>query len=95
MTIIDADNKAHAADKCMPKQVELILRRTETMKAESSAMFGYKLPLTGKEIMDLKSIKPGPGVKECLDYLLKIAFANPLREKEEFVKLLPGYRLQK
>jgi hypothetical protein len=45
--------------------------------------------------MDLKGIKPGPGVKECLDYLLKIAFANPLREKEEFVKHLLGYRLQK
>lgn len=95
MTIIDADNKAHAADKCMPKQVEIILSRTEAMKAEGSAMFGYELPLTGKEIMDLKGIKPGPGVKECLDYLLKIAFANPLREKEEFVKHLLGYRLQK
>ena len=95
MTIIDADNKAHAADKCMPKQVEFILRRTEAMKTEGSAMFGYKLPLSGKEIMDLKGIKPGPAVKECLDYLMKVAFVNPLLEKEEFVKFLLGYRLQK
>lgn len=95
MTIIDADNNAYAADKCMPKQVEFILSRTEAMKAEGSAMFGYKLPLTGKEIMDLKGIKPGLAVKECLDYLMKIAFANPLRKKEEFVKHLLGYRLQK
>lgn len=82
MTIIDADNNAYAADKCMPKQVEFILSRTEAMKAEGSAMFGYKLPLTGKEIMDLKGIKPGSAVKECLDYLMKIAFANPLRKKK-------------
>lgn len=94
MTIIDADNKAHAAAMCMPKQVEFIIRRTEAMKAEGSAMFGYKLPLTGKEIMALKGIQPGPAVKECLDYLMKVAFANPLREKEEFVKHLLGYRLQ-
>lgn len=92
MTIIDADNNAHAADKCMPKQVELILRRTETMKAEGSDMFNYKLPLSGKEAMELKALKPGPAVKECLDYLMKIAFVNPLREKEEFVKLLLGYK---
>lgn len=50
---------------------------------------------TGKEIMDLKGIKPETAVKECLDYLMKIAFANPLRKKEEFVKHLLGYRLQK
>ena len=95
MLLVDADNNAHAADRCMPHQVELILQRTDLMKAEGSAMFGYKLPLTGKEIMDLKGIKPGPAVKECLDYLLKIAFANPLREKEEFVKHLLGYRMHK
>jgi hypothetical protein len=79
----------------MPRQVELILQRTEAMKDEGSAMFGYKLPLTGKDVMEMKGIKPGPGVKECLDYLLKLAFVNPLRDKEEVIKHLKGYRLQK
>ena len=95
MLLIDADNNAHAADKCMPRQVELILNRTEEMKANGSAMFGYKLPLTGKDVMEIKGIKPGPEVKECLDYLLKLAFANPLRDKEDVIKHLKGYRLQK
>jgi hypothetical protein len=58
-------------------------------------MFGYKLPLTGKDVMDIKGSKPGLEVKECLDYLLKLAFANPLRDKEEVIKHLKGYRLQK
>ena len=79
----------------MPRQVELILQRTEAMKAEGAAMFGYRLPLTGKDVMDIKCIGPGPQVKECLDYLLKLAFVNPLRDKEEFIKLMKGYRLQR
>ena len=95
MMLIEADNNAHAADRCMPLQVELILQHTEKMKAEGSAMFGYKLPLTGKDVMEIKGIKPGPEVKECLDYLLKLAFSNPLRDKEETIKHLRGYRLQR
>ena len=94
MQLIDADNNAHATDRCMPRQVELILRRTEEMKHEGSALFGYKLLLTGKDVMEIKGIKPGPKVKECLDYLMKLAFVNPLRDKEEVIKHLKGYRLQ-
>lgn len=93
MLLIDADNNAHAADKCMPRQVELIIHRTEEMKHEGSAMFGYKLPLSGKDVMKLKGIEPGPKVKECLDYLLKLAFVNPLRDKDEVIKHLKGYRI--
>ncbi len=94
MMLIDADNKAHAADRCMSRQVELILRRTEEMKKAGTDMFGYKLPLTGRDVMELEGIRPGPQVKECLDYLLKLAFVNPLRDKKEFTKLLKGYRIQ-
>ena len=93
MLLIDADNNAHAADRCMPHQVELILQRTEAMKTEGSALFGYKLPITGKDVMEIKGIQPGPEVKECLDYLLKLAFVNPLRDKEEVIKHPKGYRL--
>ena len=93
MLLIDADNNAHAADRCMPRQVELILQRTEQMKAEGTAMFGYKLPLTGKDVMEIKGIQPGPAVRDCLDYLLKLAFVNPLSDKEEMIKYLKGYRI--
>lgn len=93
MLLIDADNNAHAADRCMPRQVELILQRTEQMKAEGTAMFGYKLPITGKDVIEIKGIGPGPAVRDCLDYLLKLAFVNPQREKEEMIKHLKGYRL--
>jgi hypothetical protein len=77
----------------MPRQVETILQLTEQMKAEGSAMFGYKLPLTGKNVMEIKGIPPGPKVKEYLDYLLEQAFDNPRRDKEEVIENLKAYRL--
>lgn len=95
MALIHADNIAHAEGKCMPDQVPAILARTEDMKAEGSAMFGYRLPLTGKDVITIKGIKPGPHVKECIDFLMKVAFVAPLQSREEFEKLLKGYRLSK
>lgn len=94
MLLIDADNKAHAPEYCMPHQVDLILQRTEEMKAEGTAMFGYKLSITEEEVMELKGIGSGPEVKECLDYLMKLAFVNPLRDKDLVIKHLKGYRIQ-
>ena len=73
----------------------MILQRTEEMKAVGSAMFSYKLPLSGRDVMEIKGIQPGPEVKDCLDYLLKLAFVNPLRDKEEVIKHLKGYRIRK
>lgn len=94
MSLIDADNKAHSEVHAMPMQVTEIIRKMEAMKAEGSAMFGYKLPLSGKDIMEIKGIKPGPAVKLCNEYLLKLAFVNPLRSKEEFIKHLKGFEFK-
>lgn len=44
--------------------------------------------------MELKSLKPGPAVKECLEYLLKLAFVTPLRSKEEWTKHVLDYRVK-
>lgn len=93
-TVIHADNMAHADGKCLPDQVPRTRERTSEMMAEGTAMFGFKPWLTGNEIMQLKGIEPGPKVKECLEYLLKLAFVNPVRDNEEVIKLLNGYRLK-
>lgn len=92
MLLIDADNRAHAEGFCLEHQVDLILEATDRMKHEGSALFDYKLPFTGKDVMTLKGIKPGLAVKDCLDYLMKLAFVNPLRDKEEWTKHLVGYK---
>lgn len=95
MLLIDADNKSHAPEHCMPRQAQLIMERTAEMKAEGSAMFGFKLPFTGDEIMQLKQLPQGPAVKECLEYMLKIAYVTPLRDKETWTKHLMGYKPRK
>ena len=95
MLLIDADNNAYADDHCMPHRVELILRRTEEMKAAGTAMFGYKLPVTGRDVMEVMGLQPGPEVKKYLDYLLELAFDCPLSDKEETIKHLKEYRLQR
>ena len=94
LTLIDADNKAHADGYCMSNQIEIIRRRTANMEADGSAMFGYRLPLSGSDVMRIKGLKPGPAVKECMDYLMKLAFVSPLRPVEEFEKHLKGYHLK-
>lgn len=95
MTLIHADNMAHAEDYCMPDQVPFIRKRTIEMVAEGTAMFGHKLWLTGNEIMALKGISSGPKVKECQEFLMKLAFVNPSRDKDEVIKHLKGYRFKK
>ena len=92
LCLIDADNRAHAQVYCMPGQAAAIRARSEAMEKEGSAMFGYELPFDGNEIMELKGLEPGPKVRDCVDYLWKLAFANPLRPREEFVKHLIGYK---
>lgn len=90
--LIDADNRAHAEGYCMRNQVQNIIRRSQALIGEGSAMFDYKLPLSGEDVMAIKGLKPGRAVKECLDFLMKLAYVDPLRSKENFVKHLIGYK---
>lgn len=92
LEIIDADNKAHADDCRMPDQISVVRRRSEEMERDGSAMFGYQLHFNGDDVMKIKGLKPGPAVRDCLDYLLKLAFADPKRPHDEFLKHLTGYK---
>lgn len=94
MTLICADNRAHAKDHCMNNQARIVRDRSTAMEFEGSAMFCYRLPLTGDDVMRIKGLKPGVAVKECMEYLLKLAFVNPKRPIEEFEKHLKGYHLK-
>lgn len=95
MILVDADNRAHAPAFCMEGQISAILQRTEEMKSEGSALFDYRLPFDGQDVMKIKGLKPGPEVKEVLEYLMKLAFQDPLRSEEQWMKHLIGYRLKR
>lgn len=95
LSLIDADNKAHAPEYCLPNQCKNIDNKTCHMIEDGTDMTSYKLPIDGNDVMRVKGLKPGREVKECLDYALKIAFNNPKLNREEFLKLIKSYNLKK
>ena len=79
LELIDADNKSHSKDFCLPDQVI----RIKEMIGEERSWFTYKLPITGEDIMRVKGIEPGPLVKRYKKYLLLYAFSHPSRSGRE------------
>lgn len=94
MTLIDADNKAHAFEYCLPDQVYYICKKTNEMVDNREDMFDYRLPIDGNDVMEIKNLKPCKEVKECLDYAMKLAYNNPKITKNELLKHIKGYKLK-
>lgn len=92
LELIDADNKAHAAECCMPNQVQNIKKKLKKFKEEGTSMENYKLPVNGNDVMEVLGIKPCVKVKECLDWLMKFAFVNPKITKEELLKQIKQFK---
>ena len=94
LTLIDADNKSHAIDHCLPNQVYMIDKLTNRMVDDKTDMFDYELPINGNDVMFIKGIKPGKEVKECLEYAMKLAYNNPKITRTELLKHIKGYHLK-
>lgn len=94
MTLIDADNKSHAIDHCLPNQVYMINKLTNRMVDNNTDMFDYKLPINGDDVMFIKGIEPGRDVKDCLEYAMKLAYNNPKITRTELLKHIKGYHLK-
>lgn len=86
LRLIDADNKAHAEEYCMPNQVSHIVERLQYFKENGLTMKNYKLPVDGNDVMECLNIQPCSEVKKCLEWLLKFAFNNPKITREELIK---------
>lgn len=95
LTLIDADNKSHAIDHCLPNQVYMINKLTNRMVDDNTDMFDYKLPINGDDVMFIKGIKPGRDVKDCLEYAMKLAYNNPKITRTELLKHIKGYKVKK
>lgn len=93
MILIDADNNAHAEGYCLPNQVPNILKNSNILEVEGNDMLDYHLPINGDDVMNIRGIKSGKEVKECLNYAIKLAFNNPKMPKELFLKHIKGYRI--
>ena len=53
-----------------------------------TAMFGYKPPVTGNDVMAVKQIGAGPEVKRYYDQLIEIAYENPVRSRDEWLSCI-------
>lgn len=93
MRIIECDNEAHAKDCCIHNQYSELVTKVE-LEGSHSKMFGYKLPVTGEDIMSVLGLEPGPVIAEINKRLLNQAFIDPEISKERCIKLLPGIRKQ-
>ena len=93
MRIIECDNEAHAKDCCIHNQYSELVAKVE-LEGSHSKMFGYKLPVTGEDIMNVLGLEPGPIIAEINKRLLNQAFLEPEISKERCIKLLPGIKKQ-
>lgn len=75
LTLIHADNEAHAKGYCLPTNARQVYNRI--MSTEAVKMFGYKLPITGDDVMEAVGIGPCEDVKHYLRHCLNLAIKDP------------------
>lgn len=90
LDVIDADNKSHSSFYCMEKQVTLIIDKLNEMYVKNKEP-ECKPPLTGKDIMEHFSLKPGPKIGELLDVVKELCLDDPYVTKEKCLEHLELY----
>lgn len=83
--VIECDNMSHHPDYCVTGQYDYF------MKQMNNPFFNYKLPVNGNDVMEVLCIEPCTKIKECLDWLMKFAFTNPMSSKEIFLKKIKEF----
>jgi len=91
MRIIECDNLAHKQGCCIYDQYLQLTGKVKNSETYMK-MFGYKLPVTGNDIMETLGIGPGPIISEINERLLKKAFLDPGITKGRCIQLLPGIK---
>lgn len=90
LLLVDADNRSHAEKYCMRQQISLVRIASQRLEKEGSDMFGFIMPLTTEEILSRGIAECD--VKRCKEYLLKLAFVDPHRDKMQWIKMLNGFK---
>lgn len=89
MELIDADNKAHADDYCMPDQVERIREKSSLFRSEGRDMFHFQLPFS-EEFLKSRLFPYGQ-VPGCVAYLKEKACKQPVRSEKEWLYLVDEF----
>ena len=93
MRIIECDNLAHKQGCCIYDQFSQLTHKVKSSDIYMK-MFGYKLPVTGEDIMGTLNIGPGPIISEINKRLLNQAFMDPGISRGRCIQLLPGIKKQ-
>ena len=92
MDLIHADNMSHAPEHCLPNQVKNIIMISEHMEEDGRDMFDYQLLVDGNDVMEVRQIQPCAEVRDCLSYLITLAFNNPKMTREECISHIKSWR---
>jgi tRNA nucleotidyltransferase/poly(A) polymerase len=90
LQLIDADNKSHAPNYCLPNQVENIKNKINELGLTD--VYKIKLPVNGNDIMEYLNIEPCEQVKDMLKIIQKQVYINPNITKEKALKTLNQYK---
>ena len=96
MRLMQADRMAVTKKYQEPDFYNNIMAYSNKMIKNGLAMFGYKLPVDGDDIMKIKGIPGGHNVRVIKEALLNHAIKNsPKMSHESAIKFIKGYQIKK
>ena len=94
LDLIDADNKSHAPEHNLTNQVTNIWNKLDALKQKSDTP-KVVLPINGNDIMQITGLKPGPIIKDILNYITDKWYENPNISKEDAILFVKQYMKEK
>lgn len=88
LDLIDADNKSHGKEYCLPSQVDRILEIEKVMQECGNSLINYKLPISGNDVMEVLNIPPSKDIDKCLKWLMTFVYSKPKITREELINNL-------
>jgi poly(A) polymerase len=86
LTVMDADNKAHAEGHNLPNQIDGIRKRFEALKEET---IRPTLPVNGHDVLACAAgLKAGPWVKNILSHVEDAWLENPNLTRDEGLQII-------
>lgn len=93
LNLMEADVSSHKKDAPFANDIKELRRRIEELQIKDKP-HSNKTPISGKEIIDLLKIKPGPLVGEIIEFVNGILDGNPgLTRDEIFSAILKKYKV--
>ncbi len=90
MKLIDADNKSHAPQWCMPGQVDSFYKAYDDVVygiSSSVSSASTKLPIDGSDIMNRYGFKSGKQIGKIKDMLQELFYEDPSMDSETLFRM--------